>query len=115
MKLSQLIQQADTIYDLALGETDKRELQRRLASAGYESEFDSARTPDVIDAVLQTADSLRSRRNLAVASYSGLKVEAAPQQDGCPRCHQQMKRVELVNDRNADYCQSCAITLPIRA
>jgi len=115
MKLSQLIQQADTVYDLELREDEKRDLQRRLVSAGYDADLSSSDTSKVLDAVLQTTDSLRSRRNVAVASYSGMKVEAAPEQDGCPRCHQGMKRVGLVNDRQADYCQTCAITLPVRA
>ena len=116
MKLSQLICQADTTYGLGLQLSEKRELQRLLISAGYHTEFSPSKTSQVIDAVLQTTDNLRSRpRRVAVANYSGLKVESAVEHDGCPRCHQPMQQVALVNDRKADYCAACAITLPNRA
>lgn len=114
MKLSHLIGQANDTYRLRLDETEKRELQRRLVSAGYHADCRTSQTSTVIDAVLQTTDGLRSRHS-AVASYSGMKVEAVGDLDGCPRCHQQMRRVELVDERHADYCGVCAITLPIRA
>lgn len=115
MKLSHLIKQANKIYDLALGDDETRELQRRLVAAGYDSTVSLSSTPAIIDAVLQTTDSLRSSRQVVASVYSGMKVEAAAEQDGCPRCHQPMRRVELVNERRADYCQICAITLPTRA
>ena len=117
MKLSQLIQQANDIYRLSLTASEKHELQRRLASAGFESDV-GRQTPEVLDAVLQTADNLRQRPRLATATtqaYSAMKVEAAAEHDGCPRCRQSMCRVVLIGERQADYCQACAITLPTKA
>jgi formamidopyrimidine-DNA glycosylase len=119
MKLSQLIHQANTVYDLRLRGGEKQELQRRLISAGFDSEINKPATSAVLDAILQTTDSLRSRR-LATATtslYSDMKTvtAAAANQDGCPRCGGRMKMVALVNDREAHYCGGCAITLPSRA
>lgn len=116
MKLSHLVQQANDIYQLGLNDEDKREVQRRLVSAGFEQKIEQP--SDAIDAVLQTTDHLRSRSKMATAAtrmYSGMKTEVvAEHQDGCPRCQQKMKRVMLVSERTADYCQACAITLPVR-
>ena len=118
MKLSKLIDQADTIYRLCLSAREKHELQRRLVSAGYDQTVAPDRTSPLIDDVLQTTDSLRQRPQLATATtdlYSGMKVEAAAGHDGCPRCQQPMKRITLLSERHADYCQGCAITLPTKA
>lgn len=118
MKLSKLVDQADTIYRLCLSVREKQELQRRLVSAGYGTDVKADCTSSLVDAVLQTTDSLRQRPQLATATtqlYSGMKTEAVAQQDGCPRCRQPMKRVVLLSERTADYCQGCAITLPMKA
>jgi hypothetical protein len=118
MKLSNLIEQADTIYRLSLSQGEKQELQRRLVSAGYDKSIAPGRTSQLVDDVLQTTDHIRQRPQLATATtslYSGMKVEAAPAHDGCPRCQQPMKRVALLSERQADYCQGCAITLPLKA
>lgn len=117
MKLSQLIQQANDIYRLSLTAGEKHEVQRRLASAGFDGDV-GRQTPEALDAVLQTADHLRNRPKLATATtqaYSAMKVEAVAEHDGCPRCKQRMARVVLIADRRADYCQACAITLPTKA
>ena len=118
MKLSKLVEQADTIYNLCLSVREKQELQRRLVSAGYDSDVPARTTSRLIDDVLQTTDSLRQRPHLATATttvYSGMKIETTAALDGCPRCRQPMKRVALLSERQADYCQGCAITLPTKA
>lgn len=116
-KLANLVDQADSIYKLCLSAREKQELQRRLVSAGYDGDVAPAATPRLIDDVLQTTDSIRQRPQLATATtevYSGMKVEAAAGHDGCPRCRQPMKRISLLSERQADYCQGCAITLPMK-
>lgn len=118
MKLSKLIEQADTIYKLRLTSGEKQELQRRLVSAGYDQKVLPDRMSPLIDDVLQTTDSIRQRPQLATATtavYSGMKVETTAAHDGCPRCKQPMKRIMLLSERQADYCHGCAITLPMRA
>lgn len=115
MKLSRLIEQADDIYELKLGRSAKQELQRRLVSAGFRQTVTDA--SKAIDAILQTSDHLSGRRQMATAAlaYSDMKRESVATHDGCPRCHQRMQRIELVDARQADYCQSCAIALPVKA
>ena len=114
MKLSHLVQQANDTYRLGLNNEEKRELQRRLVSAGFEPNI-KHRTSEAIDAILQTTDHLRSRPQVATATYRGMKTEVvAGHDEGCPRCRQGMHRVLLVSERQADYCQGCAIALPVR-
>jgi|GEM_PF-6602288 len=118
MKLSHLVRQANNIYQLHLTDEERRELHRRLISAGFESQIRPAETRDLLDAILQTTDHLRARPRMATATtrlYSGMKKEAiAGQHDGCPRCQQTMQSVLLAAERQADYCQACAITLPVK-
>jgi hypothetical protein len=118
MRLSGLIEQADAVYGLALGETERHELHRRLTCAGFGPTVDRKVTTRVLDAVFQTADSIRNEPQIATATtnlYSGMKQVTAEPNDQCPRCHQGMNRVELVGERQADYCQACCIALPVKA
>lgn len=109
MKLSSLINQANATYNLGLGDDDVRRVHRRLRAAGYQ---------DVVqDATAAIDETLRVVGNMTSAAhrvYSAMKVEAAVDHDGCPRCHQPFRVVALTGDRQANYCQGCAITLPLK-
>jgi len=109
MKLSSLITQANRTYSLGLGDREISDVYRRLKAAGYGDTVATAST--VVDAVLRTADVVqRDPRSL----YSRMKQQATAATADCPRCHQGLRVVSLVGDRQARYCQACAIALPIK-
>lgn len=109
MKLSTLITQANRTYSLGLGEGDVVEVYRKLKAAGYRDVVTAG--SDVVDAVLATADGVQRDPR---ALYARMKQEARADTPGCPRCHQNLRVVSLVADRQASYCQVCAIALPLK-
>ncbi len=109
MKLSSLITEANRTYGLGLADPAVQEVYRRLKAAGYRDVVTNAAT--TLDAVFKTTDGL-NRGPQAV--YAGMKAEVTAATDACPRCQQDIRVVALVGDRPAHYCQSCAITLPIK-
>lgn len=108
MKLSSLIVQANKTYALELSHHDVRNIYRRMKSAGYGDEVKSVAGP--LDAILRTA----RRKPRAQSIYASMKREIVASTDHCPRCHQTLRVVALLQDRRAHYCQGCAITLPIK-
>jgi hypothetical protein len=109
MKLSTLITQANRTYALGLEARDLVEVYRKLKAAGYRDTVRAATT--VVDAVLDTADGVRRDPGRV---YARMKREVQAAHDGCPRCQQSLRVVGLVGDRQAQYCQACAIALPIK-
>jgi formamidopyrimidine-DNA glycosylase len=114
MDLKSLIVRANTTYGLGLDASRVDELQRRLRLAGLGIEIQASQTGEALDTILSLSDHLEpdsSPRSV----YASLKQEAVADLDGaCPRCRGAMKSVKLVGSREAQYCQACNITLPIK-
>lgn len=115
MDLKTLIAKANATYDLGLNGDRSDELHNRLKIAGYGTEVTAEKVSRTIDTILSMSDQLQAGRNTPRSVYASLKQEAvADSGDQCPRCKAGMKAVKLVGSRDAKYCLSCNITLPVK-
>jgi len=115
MDLKNLIAKANVTYNLGLDADGSAELHSRLRVAGYRSEVVAEKIGHTIDTILSMSDQLRVGRDTPRSVYASLKQEVvADSGDQCPRCKGNMRDVKLVGARDAKYCLSCSITLPIK-
>jgi hypothetical protein len=108
-----LIAKANETYSLGLDEGATDELFNRMRRAGFGTEIISSKASEAIDTILVMQKQIATGAPQAI--YADLKVEAdLPSDDHCPRCKGGIRRVLLVGKRQANYCQACGITLPVK-
>jgi hypothetical protein len=109
MKLKDLVDRADNTYGLALSESDKTIVRRRLRMAGYYDEIIGEQVSDAIDLIINPPV---SKMTGAVKIAGGPKLTTAASAQLCPRCQRQMGSTNLATGHVANYCPACKITIP---
>lgn len=108
ISLHELVANTNKTYNLGL---DLNRTVNRLRAAGFSSEVAGGAVSRVIDFLTNTKNTTPSLGS----AYAAIKKDVtAASEETCPIDHSRMDKIQLVNSREAYYCKSCNVTLPVK-